>query len=353
LSPEDRSERTKKLAGRLGFDAVGITEATPLSGFARFQDWLSRGYQGEMRYLERSADRRHDVRSVAPFARSVVVVLQNYRPDGANLPPAGSAAEGAARYARGKDYHFTIPKRLGRLVEDLRADLGEPFQARVYADTGPLLERELAVRAGLGWIGKSTLLISRSLGTYTLIGIVLTSLEMAPDAPFASDHCGTCRSCIQACPTGAIVDDRTLDARACISYWTIENRGKAPEEFREVRTRWWFGCDICQEVCPWNRFAPATVSRDLAPMPVLRQNSPGDLLKMSKRSFRDVFRESPIRRAKFEGFIRNLQRATGQVGDPPDGDEGHPTRAVRRDTEGSPAKAPSQIPFGGVSRDGL
>jgi epoxyqueuosine reductase len=347
LSPEERSERTKKLAFRLGFDAVGITDAAPLSGLERFQRWLSLGYHGAMKYLERSPERRKDVRLLAPFARSVVVVLQNYRPDGPHIPPPGSSGRGVARYARGKDYHLTILKRLNQFVNELRAELGEDFQAKVYTDTGAILEREMALRAGLGWIGKSTMLISPTLGTYTLIGVVLTSLEMAADAPYISDHCGTCRACIQACPTSAILEGKMVDARACISYWTIENRGIVPAEYAGTITDWWFGCDICQEVCPWNRRAPATISADFAPTRILTESTPAHLLNLNEQQFRKTFRESPILRPKYDGFRRNLQRIVR-----PSRDSNSPSAPVQsagsEATNGACATLAHQIPYEGV-----
>lgn len=314
MNPQERSQRAKRLALALGFDGVGITDTTPLSGFQRYQSWISRGFHGTMGYLERGADLRADVRYLAPFARSVIVVLQVYRPGEPFELADGQAGAGVARYARGTDYHLTIIRRLEHFVESLRGELGERFQAKCYTDTGALLERELAMRAGLGWLGKSTMLISPTLGTYTLIGVVLTSLEMVPDSPFDTEHCGTCRACIDACPTGAILDGRVVDARSCISYWTIENRGKVPEKYRWLRTKWWFGCDICQEVCPWNRRAPATIATDFAPRRVLREKSPADLLRMGESEYREAFRKSPIRRAKYTGFRLNLTRVLPEDG---------------------------------------
>ncbi|MHA2620591.1 MAG: tRNA epoxyqueuosine(34) reductase QueG [bacterium JZ-2024 1] len=332
MTPEQRSAIIKSLADKAGFDAVGITDNAPLSGFERFRRWISRGFHGEMKYLEHHMDRRQDVRNLAPFTRSVIVVLQNYRPEGPFEVDPASAGAGVARYARGKDYHITLVERLRAFVRAMQQELGETFEARVYTDTGAILERELAVRAGLGWIGKSTLLIAPRLGTYTLIGLVLTSLELAPDRPFVSDHCGKCRACIEACPTHAIHEGRWLDARACISYWTIENRGRVPPQYQHVKTNWWFGCDICQDVCPWNRWAPATIAPEFAPIPVLRFQKPSDLLEMMEGAYREAFRHSPVRRPKFDGFRRNLLRIvaeqrSGRALQPAEGTPQIPTRS--------------------------
>ncbi|HEU5041178.1 MAG TPA: tRNA epoxyqueuosine(34) reductase QueG, partial [Gemmatimonadales bacterium] len=243
----------KARAEELGFLACGITDPSPPPHPDRLDAWLARGYAGTMRYLHRQARRRKDPRLIVPEARSVVVVLDNYY---GGDPLGGGEAPKVARYARGEDYHRITGRRLELLAGFLR-ERGARV-ARVYADAGPVPERELAQRAGLGWIGKNTMLVRPGAGSLFFIGSVFTDLDLTPDPPFVPDHCGSCTRCLDACPTDAFVEPRVLDATRCISYLTIEHKGPVPAPLAGRLEGWVFGCDICNEVCPWNqRFAEA------------------------------------------------------------------------------------------------
>jgi epoxyqueuosine reductase len=305
----DLSQRLKQHARSLGFAFCGLTLPDPPPHLDVYQRWLAEGRQGEMAYLEteRARARRADPRQILPGCKSILV---------AALPHAPGAADGPlAAYALGDDYHDVLPRKLRHLMGWLEREAGGPIAHKIYADTGPLLERELAQRAGLGWIGKNTMLIHPQAGSYFLLGEVLMDLELPPDPPFTLDGCGTCTRCIEACPTGAILDDRTLDARRCISYLTIELRGPIPDAYRDPCAGWVFGCDICQAVCPWNlRFALNLVpDPDLAP-----RRLPGPLageLSLTPEAFSARFRGSPIKRAKRSGYLRNVAVALGNQGD--------------------------------------
>ncbi|MFO3797403.1 MAG: tRNA epoxyqueuosine(34) reductase QueG, partial [Anaerolineales bacterium] len=240
-------QHIKKEARRLGFDLAGITTPDPPPHFEAFLRWLEAGRHGEMAYLAmpRSLERRADPRRILPECRSIIVLAMRYP---ASRPPATPTCGQIASYAWGKDYHLVIEERLQALTEFIIAQIGHAVPYRYYTDTGPLLERDLAQRAGLGWIGKNGCLINPRYGSYFLLAEILLGLELAPDPPFPTDHCGHCTRCIQACPTHCILPDRTIDARRCLSYLTIENKGEIPEELRPQIGNWIFGCDICQEV---------------------------------------------------------------------------------------------------------
>ena len=258
------SETVKREAASVGFDLCGIAPATSHPELAFLRDWLDRGYAGEMHYMHRTADRRADVRNLLPGAQSVIslaVVYNTDRPYSTeNIDPSRAAI---ARYAWGDDYHVVVEARLTALVERLRAIAGDGFEARAYVDTGPVQERVYAQHAGLGWIGKNTCLINPELGSWMFSRRSSTNLSIDPDAP-SLDQCGTCTLCIDACPTGAIVDPYVLDSTRCISYLTIELKGTIPEERRGGVGEHAYGCDVCQEVCPWNLSPSVGVSRDRA-----------------------------------------------------------------------------------------
>lgn len=243
-----RSETVKALAAECGFDLAGVAPAEPLADFARFQEWVAQGMAGEMTYLcGRRGELRADPRRLLPAARSLICVGKLY---GADRPPGG-----VARFARGEDYHRVMRRGLAQLRDRLRQATA-PFESRICVDTAPLLERSYARRAGLGWIGKNACLIREGVGSWFVLGELLVSMELEPDSP-VPDGCGACTLCIEACPTRALVPARRgyfLDARRCISYWTIERRGAVPEELQPLLRGWTYGCDICQEVCPWNRW---------------------------------------------------------------------------------------------------
>ena len=243
----------KERALELGFIACGITDPRPSERGAALDEWLARGYAGTMRYLHRQARRRKEPGAIVPEARSVVVVLDNYY----HADRAERGGVKVAKYARGEDYHRVTTRRLERLADYLRE--GGAKVARVYADAGPVPERELAQRAGLGWVGKNTMLIRPEVGSFFFIGSVFTDLALPLDLPFEADRCGSCTRCLEACPTDALVEPRVLDATRCISYLTIEYKGEVPAELAERFEGWAFGCDICNDVCPWNvRFAAET-----------------------------------------------------------------------------------------------
>ena len=314
-----------------GFDLCGVVRAEGFPELERLAEWLRRGYGGEMWYLEDS--RRADLRAVLPQVRSVIVCALNYNTDfplSASRSSAGHSPQKPptgwiSRYAWGDDYHDVLWNLLNRLAARLPERFPEEHEARAYADTGPISERVLAKHAGLGWIGKNTLLLNQTLGSWFFLGVVLTSLELKPsrtagDAP-APDLCGSCRKCIDACPTDAFVEPYVMDARRCISYLTIELRGPIPGEHREAMGTHVFGCDICQDVCPWNRKAPLTHRAEFAPREFSGDSSRTSLfepdlewlLSLTEEEYRAVFRGSALKRAKWRGLMRNACIAAGNA----------------------------------------
>ena len=301
------TQRIKAQAIALGFDLVGVTPVAPSDYGDFFQDWLDRGYAGEMAYLARpdAVAKRRDPRLILPAARSAVVVALNYY-QGAHESPAGGKRGRVARYAWGDDYHDLMWVRLDALAAFIEGQVKRPVAHRRYVDTGPLLERELAVHAGLGWFGKNTMLINPRWGSWLLLGELLLDLELAYDAPFRANHCGVCTRCLEACPTRCILPNRTLDASRCISYLTIElKRETLPVELRPAVGDWIFGCDVCQEVCPWNRFARPTDEPAFQPRPGMPALELSVLLALDDKAFRRRFKGSPIQRAKRHGLQRN------------------------------------------------
>jgi epoxyqueuosine reductase len=297
----------KARAEELGFLACGFTEPSPPPHGDRLDAWLARGYAGTMRYLHRQAKRRKDPRLIVPEAISVVVVLDNYF---GGDPLEGGAAPKVARYARGEDYHRVTARRLERLAEFLR-ERGAAV-ARTYADAGPVPERELAQRAGLGWIGKNTMLIRPGAGSFFVIGSIFTDLPLAADAPFDLDRCGSCTRCLDACPTDAFVEPRLLDATRCISYLTIEHKGPIPEPLAAHLEGWVFGCDICNEVCPWNhRFASETAVPELRSRRALDGAGVDFFDRMVQDEFDRRFADTPLERPGLAGMRRNFRAAFG------------------------------------------
>ncbi|HEV2046273.1 MAG TPA: tRNA epoxyqueuosine(34) reductase QueG [Chthoniobacterales bacterium] len=308
-------------ATKLGFDSCRVAACAPPLHANEFGDWLQDGAHGEMGYMQRGEEKRSDPQKVLPGARSIIVLALNYfqgameaaRPRAAEARPARGRADSRgriARYAWGDDYHEVIARKLDKINNFLREFGGEQ---KCYVDTGPVLERDHAAQAGSGWHGKSTMLIDERLGTWFFLAEILTTLELPPDGP-ARDRCGTCKRCITACPTGAITAPHRLDARRCISYLTIELKGSIPLEFRPLIGDRIFGCDDCLDACPWNRFAQ--VSRESAFS--ARRSTVGfalrDYLKLSDAEFRNLFRNSPIKRIKRRGFLRNVCVALGNIG---------------------------------------
>ncbi len=302
-------EALKTEARRLGFLACGITDPGPPPHGDRLDEWLAKGYAGTMRYMHRQARRRKDPRLTVPESLAVVVLLENYyTPDG----EADLAAPRVAKYARGEDYHRVTHARLERLAEWLR-DRGAAV-ARPYVDAGPVPERELAQRAGLGWIGKNTMLIRPGAGSFFFIGSIFTDLPLPADPPFGTDHCGTCTRCLEACPTGALVEPRVLDATRCISYLTIEQRGAIPEPLTERLSGYAFGCDICNDVCPWNeRFASPTDILELRPRHSLAAASERHFDEMSDDEFERRYGATPFARPGLAGMRRNVRAALASL----------------------------------------
>ena len=306
-----RSEVVKDLARECGFELAGVTRAEPLAeDFARYRNWAAQGMAGEMRYLtDRRGDVRGDPANLLPEAKSIICVGKLYNQP---LPPEKDGHAVFSRYALGRDYHDVLREGLQQLAA--RISEIEPHHWKACVDSAPLLERSYARHAGLGWIGRNTCLINEPLGSWFFLGELITTLEIAPDAP-PPDRCGTCMRCIEACPTGALVregDGWTLDSRRCISYLNIELRGPIPDEQRHWLGPRVFGCDICQEVCPWNAKAPETADPAFAPRydpaPPLTE-----LAVLSESEFRERYRNTPVMRAKYDGFKRNVELALGRT----------------------------------------
>ncbi len=294
----------KSQAMGLGFDLVGIARLGRAETAPMFEEWLARGFAGEMEYLRRGAEKRRDTRLPFPSARSAIVVALDY----GGREPAGPVA----RYARGDDYHELMTDRLNELRRSIEEELGTRVTGKAYVDTGPILERDLARKAGLGWIGKSANLLNPNIGSFFFIGSLVVDLELQADAPFEHDRCGSCTRCIDACPTGAIVEERVVDATRCVSYLTIEKRGDIAKELTPSIGENVYGCDICQDVCPWNiSFAQELKEPALAARPFIAGKDAralaNDILSLDEESFRETFRGSPMKRAKKAGLERNAR----------------------------------------------
>lgn len=332
----DLKEAIKEKARQLGFILAGVTTPDPPPHYSTFEHWLAQGRHGTMEYLatERSRTRRGDSLEIMPECKSILVLATPHSPNIA-LPKerrdhvSGTAGRGAwrqdqgadeapesqgriASYAWGADYHDVLPRRMKELVQFIESQVGHPVKNRWYTDTGPILERDLAQRAGIGWIGKNTCLISPKHGSYFLLSEILLDLALEPDPPFVTDHCGTCTRCIEACPTDCILPDRTIDATRCISYLTIELKDDIPTELRDKIGSWVFGCDVCQMVCPWNRFAGEGDAAFGGDDPI---HSLTDELSITPQEFNQRFKLSPVKRAKRRGYLRNVAVALGNRGD--------------------------------------
>jgi epoxyqueuosine reductase len=303
----------KVAAEQLGFELAGVCPAVEPTGLDRFRQWLSAGYGGEMQYLSSRAEAYTHPRSVLEGARSIVMLALNYR---TVEPGASQAGHGrVSRYAWGADYHDVIRTRLGRLAETLRR-LAPEAQVRAVVDTAPLMERDFAQLAGLGWIGKNTLLLNKQAGSWFFLAALLTDQELDYDVEQAMDYCGTCRACLDACPTEAFVDAYVLDARACISYLTIESRGPIPRELRPKLGDWLFGCDICQEVCPWNHKVAPLDDSEFQPRSGLTTLELTELFELDEAAFRARFRHTPLWRPKRRGLLRNAAIVLGNQAAP-------------------------------------
>ncbi len=308
MHPATLTLELRSAAQRLGFGLCGIAPAVTPNGVSRFHQWLAAGYAGEMHYLADRSEAYADPGQVLPGARSIVVLGMDYR---TAAPQATVPGQGrVSRYAWGDDYHDLIRARLHALADFLRA-AAPKGQARGVVDTAPLLEREFAQLAGLGWIGKNTLLLNKGRGSWFFLAALLTDLELAYDAPHDADHCGTCTACLEACPTAAFVAPGVLDARRCISYLTIELRDPIPRELRPGMGEWLFGCDVCQDVCPWNRHAPESSEPAFAPRAGQNPVELAELFWLDEPEFRRRFRGTPLWRPKRRGLLRNAAIVLG------------------------------------------
>lgn len=315
ISQIDLKAQLLSFARQIGFDSCRIAPCSEPAHASEFREWLRQGAHGEMNYMQRGEEKRCDPQKVLPGARSMVVLALNYFQGNAAHGAAGTGKTGKiARYAWGEDYHDVVAAKLNKIDQFLRGFGG---QQKCYVDTGPVLERDHAAQGGIGWHGKNTMLIDEWLGTWFFLAELLTTLELPADEPVA-EHCGTCERCIAACPTGAITAPHRIDARRCISYLTIELKGAISLELRPLIGDRIFGCDDCLDVCPWNRFAQVSHETAFA----ARQSTTGmslrEYLKLSDAEFRALFKNSPIKRIKRRGFLRNVCVALGNTGDTSD-----------------------------------
>ncbi|MBN2046138.1 MAG: tRNA epoxyqueuosine(34) reductase QueG [Anaerolineales bacterium] len=316
-SPQELKEKLIAKAHELGFVLAGITTPDPTESYPRFESWISAGYHAGMDWMasEHSLERRNDPQKIMPACQSILML-------GIPCLPSRPENSGIAAYALGDDYHDILPRRLEALSRWLNEITGEEISSRWYTDTGPLLERDLARRAGLGWIGKNSMLISPDGGgSYFLLAEILLGIALPPDTPFAADHCGSCTRCLDACPTGCILPGRTLDANRCISYLTIENKGGIPLELRPLIGEWQFGCDVCQQVCPWNRFSFSKVDPAFAPREGVPPENLAAEFSLTPQAFNRKFKGSPVKRARRRGYLRNTAVVLGN-GRGEDGIEG-------------------------------
>ena len=300
---EQHTAIVKQAAAALGFDFCGIAKAEKLDEDARrLEKWLQKGMHGKMTYMERYFDLRVDPCLLVPGARSVITLLLNYAP----VELQQETAPKVARYAYGRDYHDVIRDKLNRFIHDLRERIGA-IDGRGFVDSAPVLERTWAKRSGLGWVGRNGNLINRNIGSYFFIATLITDLVLDHDDPYAKDYCGSCRKCIDACPTEAILPNKVVDGSKCISYFTIELKDQIiPSGMQGKFNDWIFGCDVCQEVCPWNRFAKPTREADLNPVPEILNFTTREWEALTEESFRKIFKHSPLKRAKYAGIMRNL-----------------------------------------------
>lgn len=307
---EKNASIIKSTAKRLGFDFCGIAKAGFLEEEApKLEEWLNRNYNGEMGYLANHFDKRLDPTKLVEGAKTVVSLIYNYYPE-QKLPETSNSIK-LAKYAYGEDYHFVIRDKLNEFLEILRDEIGE-IDGRGFVDSAPVMERQWAQKAGLGWLGKNSLLLNREIGSFFFLAELIIDLEVTPDTPLAKDYCGTCTACIDACPTDAIVDNGVIDGSRCISYLTIELKDAIPIEFKSQMENWAFGCDICQDVCPWNRFSKPHQEPKFQPHPELAEFTNRDWQEITEETFRKVFKKSAVKRTKLAGLKRNVDFLTSK-----------------------------------------
>ncbi|MCC6186758.1 MAG: tRNA epoxyqueuosine(34) reductase QueG [Chitinophagaceae bacterium] len=305
--PSNQEQHTlliKQEALRLGFMQCGIAEARELTEDARkLESWLNHNYHGTMGYMERNVDLRVDPRKLVPEAKSVITLLLNYYPSQVQQNDAPKIA----KYAWGVDYHYVIREKLNELLAFMNLHIGA-VQGRGFVDSAPVLERSWATLSGLGWVGKNGNLLNKQTGSFFFIATLICDVPLSYDSPFKTDHCGTCTQCIDACPTEAIVSPTIIDGSKCISYLTIELKDELmPKEFEGKMENWAFGCDICQDVCPWNRFSKPNTEQYLTPIPEVLNLSIGEWEQLSEVNFKQYFKQSPIARSKWKGMMRNIK----------------------------------------------
>jgi epoxyqueuosine reductase len=297
------SQLIKAEALRLGFSTCGIAKADYLEDEApRLEQWLKDGYHGEMQYMENHFDMRLDPRLLVDGAKSVISLSYNYFPE----QQQNSDSYKLSKYAYGEDYHHVVKSKLKELHNFIQEEIGE-IDGRAFVDSAPIMERAWAEKSGLGWNGKHSLLIQKELGSYFFLSELILELELEYDIPFTTDHCGTCTKCIDACPTEAILPNNTVDGSKCISYFTIELKNEIPNDVKEKMEDWMFGCDICQDVCPWNRFSTPHQEPLFSPHPELIQMTKRDWEEITEDVFKKVFKKSAVKRTKFSGLERNIQ----------------------------------------------
>ena len=294
----------RSIASQLGFDYCGIAKAEMLDEDARkLESWLKNGFNGSMQYMENYFDLRIDPRKLFPGAKSVITLLKNYYPSEhqvADIPKV-------SKYAYGNDYHEVIKKQLKQYLQLIQEQIGA-VNGRGFVDSAPVLERAWAVKSGLGWVGKNGNVITKKSGSYFFIATLIVDLELLYDSPFAKDYCGSCRNCIDACPTDAILENKVVDGSKCISYYTIELKNMImPSTAEGKMDNWMFGCDTCMDVCPWNRFATPHHEEAFKPIPAILNFTKSDWEEMTEESFKEIFRHSPLKRSKWQGIKRNLK----------------------------------------------
>ena len=301
---EQHTKIVKDIAQSMGFDSCGIAKARRLDDDARrLEKWLNKGFHGEMKYMENHFDMRVDPTLLVPGAKSVITLLYNYFPEqeqAQHLPKI-------AKYAYGKDYHFVIREKLTDFLKKIREKIGQ-IEGRGFVDSAPVLERAWAVQSGLGWVGKNGNLINKKKGSFFFIATLIIDLKLNPDVPYVQDFCGTCNRCIDACPTNAILPNKEIEASQCISYFTIElKQSQLPDQYKGKSDEWIFGCDICQDVCPWNRFSQPHQEPSFEPLNSILSFTIQDWINTDQYTFNQLFKDSPIKRSKWEGIQRNLK----------------------------------------------
>lgn len=303
MTKSDHTRLIKDWTARLGFDHCGIARAQRLDEDARrLEQWLHKGMNGSMSYMDNHFDMRIDPSRLVPGAKSVITLLMNYFPGDVQAPDIPRVA----KYAYGQDYHEVIRGKLKELLALIRQHIGE-VDGRGFVDSAPVLERSWAVRSGLGWVGKNGNLLNRKAGSFFFIATLIVDLDLEYDTPFVGDYCGTCRKCIDACPTSAILEDKVVDGSKCISYFTIELKDQLiPDNMKGKFQDWLFGCDTCQDVCPWNRFSSPSTELAFTPVPAILNFRTADWEELTEEGFKKIFSKSPLKRSRFSGIRRNL-----------------------------------------------